>query len=259
MQTNSKERFSSRVEKYVRYRPGYSAEIVELLKSECGLRPEHVIADIASGTGIFTRLLLENGNHVYGVEPNAEMRRSGEEFLARYPHFSSIAASAEDTTLAGNTIDFVTIAQAAHWFDRDRARREFARILKPEGWCVLVWNSRRVDSSEFQREYERLISTYSGDYKAVRHEHTTGTINEFFSPATFQSRDYTMRQEFDYQGLEGRLLSSSYTPQPGDPHYEPMLCDLRRVFDAHQIDGRIILEYDTHVYYSQLSRKSPTA
>ena len=259
MQSNSKERFSSRVENYVRYRPGYPAEIVELLKAECGLRPEHVIADIASGTGIFTRLLLENGNSVYGVEPNAEMRKAGDEFLTRYPKFTSIAGSAEGTTLGESTMDFVTAAQAAHWFDRDLARQEFVRILKPEGWCVLVWNSRRVDSSNFQCEYEQLLLTYGGDYQAVRRKYTTETIRDFFSPAAFQTRDFTMRQDFDYQGLEGRLLSSSYIPQSGNTRYEAMLSDLRGIFDARQQNGRVVVEYDTNVYYSQLSRKSPTA
>jgi hypothetical protein len=153
----------------------------------------------------------------------------------------------------------VTAAQAAHWFDRDQARQEFIRILKPEGWCVLIWNSRRIESSEFQREYEQLLSTYGSDYQAVRHEHTTETIREFFSPAPVQFRNFTMQQELDYKGLEGRLLSSFYTPQSGDTRYEPMLHDLRAIFDAHQTHGRITLEYDTHVYYSQLSRKSPTA
>lgn len=258
MHLNSTKRFSSRVENYVRYRPGYPAEIMELLKAECGLRPEHAIADIAFGTGIFTRLLLENGNRVYGVEPNAEMRTAGDEFLAPYQNFSSIAGTAEDTTLAGGTMDFLTAAQAAHWFDRDQARREFIRILKPEGWCVLIWNSRRIESSEFQREYERLLSTYGGDYRSVRHERTTDRIHDCFSPAPFEFGNFEMRQEFDYEGLEGRLLSSSYTPQSGDARYGPMLHNLRGIFDAYQRNGSITLEYDTHVYYSRLSRKPAT-
>src|SRR6185437_15570315 len=148
------ERFSSRVENYVRFRPSYPKEVIDVLRKECGFAPNSVVADIASGTGLFTRLLLENGNSVFGVEPNAEMRKAGDEFLTRYPKFTSIAGSAESTTLGESTMDFVTAAQAAHWFDRDLARQEFVRILKPEGWCVLVWNSRRVDSSNFQREYE---------------------------------------------------------------------------------------------------------
>src|SRR5271154_1515768 len=123
-------RFSSRVEKYVRYRPSYPKEVVALLGKQCGLTAESVIADVASGTGIFTRLLLENGNRVFGVEPNAEMRRAGEEYLAAFPRFTSVAGTAEATTLPDHSVDIVTAAQAAHWFDRAKARREFVRILK---------------------------------------------------------------------------------------------------------------------------------
>ena len=123
--SNATSRFSDRVENYVRYRPGYPPEVIQELKSECGLMASHVIADIASGTGIWTRMLLENGNPVFGVEPNAEMREAGERLLAAFPKFTSVAGTAEATTLADQSVDFVTAAQAAHWFDRERARREF--------------------------------------------------------------------------------------------------------------------------------------
>ncbi len=141
-------RFSTRVDNYVRYRPTYPREIIELLQKECNVTPDSIIADVASGTGIFTRLLLENGNRVYGVEPNPDMRRAGEQFLAQYPHFTSVAGMAEATTLPDQSVDLVTAAQAAHWFDRGKARREFLRILKPQGWTVLLWNERahRLDS-----------------------------------------------------------------------------------------------------------------
>ena len=118
--TDPTQRFSSRVDNYVRYRPGYPSAVIDLLRKECGLTPNSVIADVASGTGIFTRMLLENGNRVFGVEPNLEMRKAGEEYLAAYPNFTSVAGTAEATTLADHSVDFVTAAQAAHWFDRPR-------------------------------------------------------------------------------------------------------------------------------------------
>src|SRR6202162_5891906 len=142
--SNATSRFSDRVENYVRYRPGYPSEVLGLLERECGLSPGQVIADIASGTGVWTRMLLENGNRVFGVEPNAEMRQAGERLLAGFPKFTSVAGTAEATTLPDKSVDFVTSAQAAHWFDRGRARREFVRILKPEGWLVLLWNERQI-------------------------------------------------------------------------------------------------------------------
>jgi SAM-dependent methyltransferase len=250
--SNATSRFSDRVENYIRYRPGYPLEALHLLRSACGLVPEHVIADVASGTGIWTRVLLENGNAVFGVEPNADMRRAGERLLASFPKFTSVAGKAEATTLADTSVDFVTAAQAAHWFDRTGARREFKRILKPGGWLVLLWNERVVDGTSFLREYEQLLLTYGTDYADVRHERTTDAVNEFFDPVPCEERDFPMRQEFDYAGLEGRLLSSSYAPGPGHPKHEPMLRELRRVYDKHAQGGHVAFDYKTRVYFGRL-------
>jgi ubiquinone/menaquinone biosynthesis C-methylase UbiE len=250
---DSTQRFSSRVENYVRYRPAYPSAVLHLLKSDCGLTPPSVIADIAFGTGIFTRMLLENGNRVFGVEPNAAMRKAGEEFLRAYSHFTSVAGTAEATTLADHSVELITAAQAAHWFDREKARSEFIRICRPGGWTVLVWNERRTESTPFLRDYEQLLLRYGTDYQEVRYERTIQQIETFFAPSTFQLRIFDYQQEFDYPGLEGRLLSSSFTPQQDNPNHAPMLGELRRIFDAHQVNDRVTFEYDTRVYYGQLS------
>ncbi len=250
--SNATSRFSDRVEKYVLYRPGYPPEALLALKDECGLRPEHVIADIASGTGLWTRMLLENGNRVFGVEPNAEMRQAGERLLAAFPRFTSVAGTAEQTTLPDQSMDFVTAAQAAHWFDRRRARREITRILKPGGWLVLLWNERLTDSTPFLRDYEQLLLTYGTDYADVRHEKTTDEMNQFFDPVPYQERVFAMRQEFDYAGIEGRLLSSSYAPGPEHMNHKPMLRELRRIYDRHAVGDRACFEYKTRVYFGNL-------
>jgi ubiquinone/menaquinone biosynthesis C-methylase UbiE len=252
--TNATSRFSSRVDDYVRYRPGYPREVLALLTTECGLTPASVVADVASGTGIFTRLLLENGTKVFAVEPNREMRAAGEQLLQAYGRqFISVAGRAEATTLPAESVDMITAAQAAHWFDRNKARREFVRILKPGGWLVLLWNERKTDRTPFLRDYERLLVAYGTDYQEVRHERTTAEIADFFAPLPFQVRSLETSQECDYTALEGRLLSSSYTPLPGEANYEPMLRELRGMFEAHQINQRVVLEYDTRVFYGQLA------
>jgi len=251
--SNATSRFSDRVENYVRYRPAYPPEALAVLKDECGLRQQHIIADIASGTGIWTRPLLENGNRVFGVEPNAEMRQAGERFLEQFPNFTSVAGTAEATTLGDASVDYVTAAQAAHWFDRVKARQEFLRILKPGGWLVLLWNEREVDTTPFLRDYEQLLLTYGTDYQEVRHERTTDAVNEFFDPAPFQERTFSLRQEFDYAGIEGRLLSSSYAPGPGQSNYAPMMQELRRIYDAHAAAGRVACDYKTRVYFARLA------
>ena len=245
-------RFSDRVENYVRYRPGYPVEVLDLLRAECGLRPNHLVADVASGTGLFTRLLLENGNSVYAVEPNAEMRDMGAHLLAGYDRLVSVAGTAEATTLGSASVDFVTAAQAAHWFDLRRTRAEFVRILRPGGWCVLIWNERSTESTPFLRDYEQLLLTYGTDYKEVRHERTTAIIHEFFAPLPCQERVFDMRQQFDYEGTAGRLLSSSYAPLEGHPSYAPMMRELERILRAHARNGVVEFEYKTRVYYGYL-------
>jgi len=252
--TDPTQRFSSRVDNYVRYRPGYPPEVLELLKEECGLTTETVVADIASGTGIWTRWLLENGNRVYGVEPNAEMRKAGEEFLKTFPRFTSVAGTAEATTLADHSVEIVTAAQAAHWFDHERARREFVRILKPGGWTVLIWNERLTDSTPFLRAYEQMLLEYGTDYQEIRHEKTTARIQDFFAPAAYRETVFKSEQNFEYASLEGRLLSSSYVPQAGDKKYEPMLKELQRIFAEHDVNRKVGLEYDTRVFYGILGR-----
>ncbi len=250
--TDAKQRFSDRVENYIRYRPSYPPQVLEMLRAECGLTPDGTIADVASGTGIFTRLLLENGNRVYGIEPNREMREAAERLLVEFPRFTSVPGTAEATTLADHSADFASAAQAAHWFDLPKARKEFARILKPGGWAVLVWNERCTDTTPFLRDYEELLLQYGTDYEKVRHEHTTDNIGSFFSPTPFEQRVFDMRQDFDYAQLEGRLLSSSYAPGAGHPRHEAMLRELRRVFDAHKNQGCVGMEYVTRLYCGRL-------
>jgi SAM-dependent methyltransferase len=245
-------RFSGRVENYVRYRPGYPPEVLDLLRTECGLQASHIVADIASGTGVFTRLLLENGNSVFAVEPNTEMREAGVHELESYPRLVSVAGTAEETTLRSASVDFVTAAQAAHWFDLPRARAEFARILRPEGWCVLIWNERRTATTPFLRDYEQLLLTYGTDYKEVRHERTTALIHKFFAPKLCQERVFSLCQQFDYEGTAGRLLSSSYVPLEGHPTHAPMMQELERIFHAHAVDDKVGFEYNTQVYYGHL-------
>jgi SAM-dependent methyltransferase len=252
MAKSSTTRFSDRVENYVRYRPGYPPEVLDLLRAECGLQPSHIVADIASGTGAFTRLLLENGNPVFAVEPNPEMRDMGIHELEDFPRLVSIAGAAEETTLRSSSVDFVTAAQAAHWFDLPRTRAEFARILKPEGWCVLIWNERDTSSTPFLRDYEQLLLSYSTDYKEVRHERTTAIIHEFFAPAPCQERVFSLCQQFDYEGAAGRLLSSSYAPLEGHPNHAPMMQELQRIFHAHAMNNMVEFKYKTRVYYGHL-------
>jgi SAM-dependent methyltransferase len=250
---NSTHRFSDRVENYILSRPSYPPQVLETLRQECGLTPTSVVADVACGTGIFTRLLLENGNRVFGVEPNLDMREAANRLLASDPNFAGATDGvAEATSLPDRSVQFVTAAQAAHWFNLPEARREFVRILKPGGWIVLIWNQRLTDSTPFLRGYERLLKTFATDYEKVRHEHTTDGIASFFAPEPYRLREFPMHQDFTYDALERRLLSSSYVPLEGHGNYTPMITELRNLFAAHQAEGHVRLDYTTRMYYAQV-------
>jgi ubiquinone/menaquinone biosynthesis C-methylase UbiE len=220
------------------------------------LRSEQAIADVGSGTGFLSERFLQNGNRVYAVEPNPEMRTAGEQLLAHYPTFISVAGTAEATTLPDQSVEFVTAGQAFHWFDAAAARQEFLRILRPGGWVVLVWNYQRVTATPFMAAYEALVQQYSTEYADIAHhqpDDDEGEVMGFFGPVGCQRATYLNQQSFDFIGVQGRLLSSSYAPEPGHPNHAPMMAALEQLFAAHQVGDRIAFAYDTRLFYGQLS------
>jgi SAM-dependent methyltransferase len=250
--TDTTKRFSNRVENYVRYRPSYPPEVLQIFENEMNLQKKSVVADVGSGTGISAKIFLENGNRVFGVEPNAAMRTAAENFLRDFPNFVSVDGTSEETTLEDNSIDFIVSAQAFHWFNPESTRSEFKRILTETGFVALIWNERQLNSTPFLRGYESFLHKFATDYNEVRHENVTPDEIKNFFQGDFQQKTFQMSQIFDYEGLEGRLLSSSYTPTAENPLFEPMIAELKRLFTNHQKDGKIHILYDTNIYYGQI-------
>jgi SAM-dependent methyltransferase len=248
MNAAPEQRFSDRVENYVRYRPSYPQEVIAVLQREAGLVPQSVIADVGSGTGISAELFLRAGNAVYAVEPNREMREAAERLLAHFPNFHSIDASAQATTLPDQSADFIVAAQAFHWFNTPETRAEFTRILKPGGHVVLIWNERKLDSTPFLQAFEQLLITFGTDYTKVRHENVNSAALGTFFNGAYVTHTFANEQRFDFEGLKGRLLSSSYAPAEGQPRHEEMMAELRRIFDVYQVSGQVCFEYDTRVH-----------
>lgn len=245
-------RFSGRVANYVKYRPGYPAEMIGFFRERLGMTQDSVIADIGSGTGLSAKPFLESGCTVYGVEPNDAMREAAEEFLKGFPKFVSVNATSSATALDGNSVDYIVAAQAFHWFEPDATGREFKRILKPGGYVALIWNERQLDTTPFLRDYEGLLLKYGRDYEKVRHENISEEVLSEFFNAEFGRTTFPNEQVFDFDGLRGRLLSSSYMPDEADAAYEPLMKDLRAAFDKHAESDRIKVLYDTNIFYSQL-------
>ena len=249
---NTVERFSNRVENYVKYRPHYPPEVLNLFRGKMNLTENSVIADIGAGTGISAKLFLENGNKVFGVEPNAPMRNAAEEYLSGFENFTSVNGTAENTTLDKNSVDFVIAAQAFHWFNNKNSRREFKRILKDDGFVALIWNERQLDTNEFLREYENFLVEFGTDYGQVRHDNIDEKNLADFFQTSFRQFSTENSQTLDFDGLKGRLLSSSYMPSEENPHYERLVLNLERLFDKYAEQGKIQILYHTNIFYSQI-------
>ncbi len=246
------ERFTNRVENYVKYRPGYPPEMMHFFRESLGLTSDSVVADIGSGTGLSSKPLLENGNRVFGVEPNAAMRQAADEYLSDFPEFMGVDGTSAETGLESGSCDLVIAAQAFHWFEPESTQNEFKRILKPGGHVALIWNERQTDTTQFLREYEALLLRFGRDYAEVRHEQIDETVLSSFFQTRFDKASFPNFQEFDLAGLRGRLLSSSYMPDESDPVFPELEKELTQLFAKHQENDRIKVFYDTNIFYCAL-------
>ncbi len=250
---NPPQRFSGRVDYYRKYRPGYPASLIDWLTDHTALPSSGRIADVGSGTGLLAELFLRRGYEVFGVEPNPEMRRAAESHLKPYPNFRSVEGWAEATTLGDQSVDLIVAGQSFHWFELDRTRGEFRRILTPSACAVLVWNQRKTERTGFLRAYEDLLLGHGIDYRQVRHQNIEeAQLATFLGPEKFQKKVLANSQVLDREGLIGRTLSCSFAPLAGHPGHEPLMQALDEIFDAWQVAGRVTLEYETLAYAGSL-------
>lgn len=245
---DSTKRFSNRVEDYVKYRPHYPREIIGFLEEEYDLDNTKLIADIGAGTGISSIPFLQAGYNVKAVEPNKEMLGKAIEVLGNFPAFTPVEGTAENTGLPKHSVDAIIAGQAFHWFNREKCKTEFRRILKKKGVLVLIWNERLIETP-FEKEYDALILRHAIDYVKVDHRNIQDQdIALFFDPAPMKLTLFPNKQVFDYDGLKGRLLSSSYMPAKDDAGHDQMLEDLERLFERYKENELIVINYATKVY-----------
>jgi ubiquinone/menaquinone biosynthesis C-methylase UbiE len=254
METDSTKRFSNRVSNYVKYRPSYPAETIDFLTEQCGLNTTSKIADIGSGTGIFSALLLDKGYTIYGVEPNEDMRLSAESLFNQKESFISVDGTAENTKLASHSIDLIVCAQAFHWFKPGETRKEFKRILKDDTKPVaLIWNNRLTTIDDFAKEYDGLLDEKATDYKEVNHQHLKGVnFEQFFKNGEYTLTKFLNQQNFDYEGLAGRAFSSSYVPPQDTEAGIEFARLLKKLFDKHQVNNQVVIKYETEIYLGKI-------
>lgn len=247
------ERFSNRVDNYVKYRPGYSAELLDYVYSETGVSQDSVIADFGSGTGIFTKMLLDKGSRVYAVEPNEKMRLAAQNSLSNYDGFYSVDGAAENSGILESSIDFVTCAQSFHWFDRDASKKEFRRILKPEGKVLLIWYRMFTEGSGFMKGYEEIHYSFPGRGAVTDHRNIGNEeMKDFFRDSIFNTKSFSFGHKLDFEGLKGRALSSSHAPSPGDENFASTMEKLSKLYLKHQVNNEVEFLYRTDLYWGKV-------
>ncbi len=247
-------RFSTRVENYVRYRPGYPETLLPLLEKHRTLRPGDTVADLGFGTGKLTERFLERGYPVHAVEPNAEMREAGRRLLAD-DGCRVVAGRAEATGLPDDSVDLVAAAQAFHWFELEPTLDELARILRSGGRVALIWNVRDEHGDPFMAGYEALLEDCCTDYRDVgAHGVDEPTRKQLFGPGGGAFHRLSYEQRLDREGLVGRVLSASYAPEAGQPGHENLADAIGALFESHQANGEVTLRYRTEVYHGRFER-----
>ena len=253
MKYQSTSRFSKTIDYYDRFRPGYPKELIAFLQKEIKLKPSHVIADIGSGTGKLSSLFLERKNKVYAVEPNQDMRDFAERNFSQDENFISIDGTAEATQLPDHSVDFITVAQAFHWFNYSKFRMECQRILKPGGWVLLIWNKRVDEKSSFMKSYNEFLNQFATDYQKVNLRYVDHEIfKSFYGHSDYKLYTIEHSQSFDRKGLDGRYLSCSYAYDSTHSQHEEAMSTLRQIFDQFNVEERVNMWYRMELYYGQI-------
>jgi SAM-dependent methyltransferase len=247
------ERFSSRVEAYRRYRSPYPREIIPVLEERCGLTRASVVADVGAGTGMLAELFLESGNRVFAVEPNPDMRAACEELVERFPRLTCVDGTAEETRLAEHSVDFVAVGRALHWFDQEKCRPEFIRILREGGWAVLASQGPHERREPVIREFQTLLKAHGLDFARMRGRYDIeSAARGFFAGGEFQEAEFPGVEEMTYEELEGFMLSLSVTPQPGHPGFPAMQEALREYFARHESGGKLRMPMTCKIHFGHL-------
>lgn len=248
-----KQSFSNKVKDYVKFRPTYPSDALDYLYDIVKIDANSTVVDIGAGTGKLSKLLVERGTNVIAVEPDHEMRKASVQILGNEPNFRVVAGSAESTRLHDNSVDFIVCAQAFHWFDRTATKEEFKRILKENGKVILIWNTRQTKGTPFLEGLEHILHNYGIDYSEVNHKNISDDeLQSFFTENTMEKFVFKLQQSFDFEGMCGRVMSSSYTPMPEHPNYGPMMEELNKLFKRYKDNGKVAFIYETELYWGEI-------
>jgi SAM-dependent methyltransferase len=237
-------RFDGRVADYDRYRERYDANVVlPLLRTWCGLTSQWRVADVGAGTGMLADVFLGNGNSVIAIEPNEEMRTMCAQLHPDAPLLEILNGTAENTSLPDASVDAVVVGRALHWFDLHRTMEEFRRVLRPDGWVIVVALGRtekgREENGEFERVLREASSTHADTHAAYK---VYGQLPGFFDGGEFHHKVILGKMPFDWESLRGMTLSLSHSPRVTSPEFPEFERRLREFFDRYSREGVVTLE-----------------
>lgn len=245
-------RFKGKAQNYQQYRPHYPQNIIDILKEKFSFTNQWIVADVGSGTGISSELFVKNGNVVIGIEPNQEMKSVAETFFKNQKNFISLEGTAERTTLPDNSVDLIVAGQAFHWFKPRKAKIEFKRILTTKGYVLLLWNQRNKQSP-IQEAYHQMLLEYAPKYTKVCQDNVDETsIKRFFSNNCYFQQSIPHSQFFNFEGLLGRLLSTSYAPTKLAKNH-PLMIRLKQIFEEFNKNGIVEFPYQCEIYCGQIN------
>ncbi|HLO27660.1 MAG TPA: class I SAM-dependent methyltransferase [Anaerolineales bacterium] len=243
--------YSTKAEKYAKYRWDYSLQAIEAIIQIAHVTEQTLAADIGAGTGMLTKHFAGRVRHIYAVEPNDEMRKIAEGQLERFENCSVIKGCAEAIPLGNQSVDLITVAQALHWFDPTRTRAEFRRVLKPKGWLTAIRNY-GVDQT-LNQAMGRICAEAdrAGLLEAVPHPEEK-PVSYYCGHEDIQRLTYEIEEKQNWDEFIGSLLSASYMPEESHPSYPRLERVARQVFDDLSENGELRVRGETELIIGQV-------
>jgi SAM-dependent methyltransferase len=239
--------FSAKAADYIASRPDYPTSLFDVLRNTCKVSVGAFVADIGAGTGLLTKGLLQQGFRVVAIEPNASMRKICDQLLEKYKKYQSADGSAEAIPLEALSVDLITSAQAFHWFEADKAKAEFLRVLRPLGQVALIWNDRVLEDM-LHVELDKLFTEFGGPKRAVLVAHKKRVdVSKFFGTTVPIEFSWPHEQSLNQAGLESLAFSRSYMPERNSPAGREISHRVSRIFKSHVKTGLVTVRYTTIV------------